>query len=794
MFAWIGGVLLGYIAGFNLPVLPSSTELMLAAVSWLCFAVISIKAKSARSFCFVYFANGFVFGCLAIAAYCSILLEQQFLVEGQKLYRVEGDITTLSSNTSSSKKLMVEPLRIDGIEVNRDWWKPTFYIRVAIYNSSTEPFKLRVGDTINMKARLSLPTSFQNRSGFDFQKWLFSKKVLATGYVKATNLLVVNSRSSPRQLTLHKLKQALSHLPSSAYIMAIVMGDKSGIGAEQYKALNHMGISHLLAISGLHIGIIYGCIWLTLRTGLSLIRVAIPPLMLTSIGLSVLWGYIYLIDFAVSATRAGLMISIWFLVRYGFMNVSNFHGLLAVAAISLMIEPFAVLGAGWWLSFSAVSAILFYLHLFPARPRVTTDIERYQQVRQNIVSFFTELCKLQLCLFVFMLPVTVNWFGGFSVSGIFNNLVAIPLFSFVVIPMLFLASVLYLLGIAQASILLELSDFILNSFLSLLQSHSLFSVWIDVPRGAFYFICLLLMVCLFYPARYKQVGLASLTFVGVTLVYQSIGLTLIPPKVYLRFMDVGQGTAVMVQQGHEAMLYDLGPIYPSGFNLTETAVNPTLVDSAIRYLDSVIISHQDSDHRGDLSKLKKLPIERLISGCRHVDQTPSSSWRWRQLQVEILWPRVGIETASLSENDVSCVVKLTVLRSNTRVLLPGDISARIEKTLIELAEQNLIDLRADVLMSSHHGSKYSSSLEFLRSVNPKLVVHTAGVNNRFGFPTVEVTQRVNQIGARQISTSELGEITLSLSEPNHWQASYQLGLLTPFWKRKSPYSTTDPIR
>jgi len=268
----------------------------------------------------------------------------------------------------------------------------------------------------------------------------------------------------------------------------------------------------------------------------------------------------------------------------------------------------------------------------------------------------------------------------------------------------------------------------------------------------------------------------------------------------MRVMDVGQGTGIGLFQGASGWLYDLGPVFRSGFNATDAVVVPTMHRLGIGRLDALVISHHDSDHLGrPESVLNRFPVDHVQNGCKNQSLLINKVRRWSAHSWQLFWPRQTTEPAmniKLSDNDSSCVVKFTHGTSGYSILLTGDISSKVERTLSKLHGDRLLDLSADILISAHHGSKHSSLSEFIALVSPKLVIHSSGVNNRFGFPTPEVEARFALAGVEQLSTNEDGEILIHFPNDHSGQLMIKtkLNQWTPFWKRQNPFSIVQQIR
>jgi competence protein ComEC len=555
------------------------------------------------------------------------------------------------------------------------------------------------------------------------------------------------------------------------------------------------------------------------------------------------------------------------------------------------------LNAAWWLTFSAVLGIVLFIQKVPflkpvsidtlsiktaptkAAPTRKGDIEDQEQEKSlnvdpvlkakllilfiSLKSKMVYLVKFQVFITIWMMPVVLFWFGGVSVSGVVTNLIAIPIFSLILVPCIFIGTIGALLDITWLTYLLVFADVLLSPLINLFSSYSIFHYWVDLAFGVWAWWLLIICCVLVLPAygfsrqfsskaashrisRRKKgsLVLGLLLFLPMALSFypwQTSSLKQFQPKLKMFVLDVGQGTSILFQQGSSAFIYDLGPIYPSGFNATQAVVQPMLVGLGITDVAHIVISHNDSDHIGDINVLGKPEwIAARKRNCK------PQMFNWLNVKVEMIWPeepqfnsftvkkisgnKLSEKRNKLSKNDSSCVVKITDKLTNKTVLLTGDITSKIERRLLVMHNKSKIDLTSDVLISAHHGSKYSSAQKFINTVAPIKVLHSAGVNNRFGFPTKEVIRRFD-IFADQAVTSQ--QIQPQQTEPHLMQTKLPLitqystnkqGMLEvtftqtggdptgknltddklivegylnnwqPFWKKQNPFRFTSKIR
>jgi competence protein ComEC len=414
---------------------------------------------------------------------------------------------------------------------------------------------------------------------------------------------------------------------------------------------------------------------------------------------------------------------------------------LALFAV-LIVDPLAVLSFGFWLSFGAVTALLYSLGQRPGAQR-----------------HWRQWGRAQWAVALGLLPLLLLLFGRASLIAPLVNLVAVPLFSLVLLPGVLIASFLGLVtGLEQPLIALAT---LLEWGFDLLHAASGWSwatttvslrpiwVWAAAFSGA-----VLLLAPRGLPGRW--LGLVLLLSVPMERP-EAPG----PGEVRFTLLDVGQGLAAVVRTSRHTLVYDTGPRFPSGFNTGSAVVLPYLRSQGIGRIDTLVVSHADQDHAGGLAGLKgRIPIDRVLSG--EADRIASDSalpciagtvWHWDGVDFGILHP----VDAELEGNDSSCVLRVST--GDTSVLLTGDIGASVEADL-EAAQHER--LRSTILVAAHHGSDTSTSTEFLQAVAPRYVLYGVGFANRFGFPSLAVRERVAGFGAQQVSTARTGAIAFRL--------------------------------
>lgn len=625
-------------------------------------------------------------------------------------------------------------------------------VRLSWYEESPP---LQAGEHWRLHVRLRAPSGFSNPGGFDYEAWLLRQRLRATGYVRAGP---ENVRLAPpgvdalvdraREDLAGRLAGALAGHPMHGVVEALLIGERRGIHAEQWTILNRTGTSHLVAISGLHIGLVAGLVFLAVRVlwtrsarllGVVPERRAAAPFALIAAAI-----YAALAGFSIPTQRALIMVTAAMAAVFAMRSVRSGH-ILALALLAVLLwDPMAVLAPGFWLSFGAVAAFLYALGGRLGRGGLLAQWTRVQWVAA--VSLF---------------PLLVLFFHEASLVSPAANLLAVPVVSLIVVPLVLCGAGLALLSPRLGEWLFQAAAEVLRLIWGALawMAELPLATWTGaggvIALGAMTLAIALLLAPRGLPGRWLGAVLCL-----PLLLPQAPRPE--PGTAWFTLLDVGQGLAAVVQTHQRVLVYDTGPRLGPTFDTGAAVLVPFLRSQKIRTLDALIVSHGDNDHRGGAaSLLAAYPAGQILSSAPEALQPIASQrcrvgqrWIWDEVQFDILHPPSSVH--GIGENDRSCVLR--VQAGGHVLLLTGDIEAVSEWRLLRSGAP----LRADVLVAPHHGSLSSSSAEFIETVAPRYVLYPVGYRNRWGFPRAEVQRRYEQAGAIELDTARDGAIRFHL--------------------------------
>lgn len=650
-------------------------------------------------------------------------------------------------------------------------------ILVNRYGQTGAP--LRAGERWQLTVRLKRPIGTHNPHGFDLEAWALERRITATGYVRTSPPpMRLDARADTFEAHLAALRAGvrerisamLGDHPYAGVIAALTVGDQKSIPHAQWRAYTRTGVNHLLSISGLHVSMVAalagGLVFVLWRRVPALVRRIPARQAALAAAVAMALGYALLAGFKIPAQRAFFMLLVLAIAFWGRREPRPFTALAAALAAVLVIDPWASVSAGFWLSFGAMAAIVWVAFGRLARPAKLTG-----------------WVTVQGAVTVALAPALFALFQQVSVISPLANALAIPLVSLLVTPLALAGIVLPVLWWPAAGLMGVLGA-ILDPMSALPGA-----VWArPAPAPLAVLLALFGTVWLLMPRGFPGKPIAALLWMPLVFPPQD---AIAPGRFVVDVIDVGQGTSVLVRTARHALLYDTGASFAVS-DAGERIVVPYLRALGVSRLDGLVVSHDDDDHAGGMhSVLRDVPTAWIRAGMPRSSPrlmglgsaTPcvrGQRWVWDGVAFEILNPplRAYAETRR-RDNDLSCVLRVTA--GGRRFLVTGDAERRGELELLESGQ----DLRAEVLVAGHHGSRSSSLPEFVEAVAPAIVVFTVGTANRFGHPHAEVVERFAERGVRILRTDRDGRIQIVFGEAGPLTTQYR-DRPRRYWQRRAP--------
>ena len=610
------------------------------------------------------------------------------------------------------------------------------------------------GERWQMTVRLKRPHGNANPNGFDYEAWLLERNIRATGYVRQNPPQRLAGMVWRPEYVVERLRHGVrasfaAMLPGDRYpwagiLVALVIGDQRAIQGDLWTTFNRTGTTHLMSISGLHVtmvaalfGLLAGRVWR--RVPALALRLPAQRAALLA-GCLAAFFYVLLAGFAVPAQRTFYMLLVAALAMGSGRVIAPSRTLCLALLVVLLIDPWAVLAAGFWLSFGAVGVLLYV-----GAAVVGEAVGWRERIRAwGVVQWAATLASLPILLLVFQ---------QFSLVSPLANAVAIPVVSFIVTPLALLAAVIPWWQIAA------LAHAVLGWLMVFLEWCAAWPVWQAPapPLWAAVVAGLGVAICLLprgMPGR----------LLGAVLLLPAIFWPVARPaegEAWVTVLDVGQGLAAIVRTREHTLIYDPGPLYSAESDAGQRVVVPYLRSLGIDTVDILMVTHLDSDHAGGTASVKSaLAVGEVVSSLGDAGTEPcrnGQNWVWNGVQLAVLHPETQDYGEKRKSNNLSCVLRIDA--GGRRMLLTSDIEARDEAALLQ---RDPAALKADVLLVPHHGSRTSSTPEFIAAVGASDVMIPVGYRNRFGHPKADVVARYEATGTRLWRTDRDGALRVAL--------------------------------
>ena len=619
-----------------------------------------------------------------------------------------------------------------------------------------------LGENWQFTTRLKRPRGYANPGVFDLEGWLFREQAGAVGYIdNAAHSYRIHGESLPllTAARVRIVRRMLALLPqgaASGVLMAVGAGARHTISPADWDLYARTGTSHLMAISGLHIGLAAGSAYL-LSWGLLGLAGKGGNIRDSALVAAILIAGLYaaLSGLAVPARRALLMASAGGLAVLTRRRVSASHLVAVPCMVIFATDPLAILTPGFKLSFSAVTILIAI-----SGQHVRT-VFRSDNFVGGIALAVTRLCNMQLALLVALFPLTALIFGRFAPLAPVANMLTLPIFNFLTVP-------LTLAGVALDGAFAPQGDYLLRwahssvehvvELLGALDQLPYADQQLRFLSGPIAYVALLPALHVLMPAGWPGRKVTLLALLAV-LGYR-------PPEtprgcLDYHVLDVGQGLSVVVSTFDHSLLFDTGPAFATGNSAADFVVLPFLHGHGIAHLDRMIVSHADLDHAGGIqSILAAMPVQRVMVGeevaginVRQIRCVAGVAWQADGAAYSILHPRLR---SPWTRNNASCVLEITM--GEHRLLLSGDIEAPVEKLL----DYRRSFRRSTVVVVPHHGSRTSSTVPLVQVTRPTVAIVTAGFGNRWGFPKGDVVARWESVGATVLNTATSGSVSQRL--------------------------------
>ncbi len=702
-------------------------------------------------------------------------------VPDQYLYKPIKVIGTIASVPKIKARRVQFEYLIDNI--NDHPQKSFTRVLLSHYNyQQGKSFLPHLGERWKLMIRLKQPRGFWNQGSFDYERWLFQNKIQLIGttlnrktfyfvriapfhysYYQAIRYTILTKINSFRSTLSIYIQNSVRHKENIGFLNALVTGMREDILQQHWQVMQATGTTHLFSISGLHIGFISGIFyklssflwrqskWLGLYWPAQ--EIGILMALLGALSYSILSG------FALPVKRV-MLTSI--LVSGSVLRrrvISSWLGWSSALILLLLFDPTIVLSVSFWFSFWAVAILLVRLN--------TQSLFFYRKTSDTVwFRFLKEASHIQWMISIGLIPLTIFFFHQINYISFVVNLFTISWIGFIVLPITMAGTFISLISPTVGILFIQIGEKTFEILWDLLCKIAALpfvqrTIYID---NTFVFSSIIVGIGLFFlPYRFPARNYLKILYLLPVLFLKSEKPD--QGEVWLTLLDVGQGLSAVIRTRNHTLVYDTGPAFNEFFDTGEAVVLPYLNTLGIKKIDKLIISHGDNDHSGGAkSIIKKICIQSILIGhfkkihpfnqsvcfCR-MGQT----WQWDGVTFCILHPP---KTQQLKGNDASCVLRID--NGKNSILLPGDIQKKAESILM----QNHLHIKSTVLIAPHHGSKTSSSIQFIKAVQPRYVLFPTGYRNQFNFPSKEVVKRFQQQGCQIYDTAERGAITVKLRD------------------------------
>ncbi len=722
-FAWI--TLASLVPLLFLPSLPGPALLVLITI----IAVVLLQTNHRTLWLIAWYGLIFCWG---------VTLARQQLQQVEALtLRPVNALVTVTATENSRQRIRVSILRT-GEQIR-------FPVLSAWLSTGESVADFCAGQRWKMRIRLRAVHSQLNEGGYDQQRRALANYTPLHGRILEKEPL--QTECSLRQKIIQQVQGDTGLLESRGVLQALIFGLRDSISPAVSQLFRDTGVAHLMAISGMHIGLAGGMGWwlaANVQRWLPERYISRRISELTSALTAAV--YTWLSGMQPPALRAMLALTLWMVFSHQRLNMNSWQVWVCCAAGLLLADPMLILSDSFWLSMLAVLMLLIWYRWFRL-PRRFTATGRW---------FLLRLLHLQLGMMILMLPLQALLFSGTSLFALPANLLAIPVISLLTLPLAAMA--LLMTPVGGSALFWELADqsvILLCTALEALPEGWLVisDVWLwgGLVWGGLLFI--------------RAGGYAGFRMSGMAALLSCMLWRFQPTSELWRvdMLDVGHGLAVVISQQNEAIIYDTGNRWQHS-DAGQRLIIPWLLHRQLA-LKKVIISHRHLDHYGGLHRIQQrwpgIVLRTALDRPLHLPCFRGEQWQWKKLKFTVLWPPAG---QNRGQNNDSCVLKVS--DGNFSLLLTGDIEGRAEKELVRLEKEQL---RSTFIQVPHHGSNTSSVPVLLRRVNGELAMASLARYNSWKMPSAAVVRRYHDAGFRWLDTAVSGQISLRI-----YKDSYQV--------------------
>lgn len=699
----------------------------------------------------------FKFISIALLGCMFVLFRSEQILKWQLPENLETKTITITGIIDSLPKISDDEAQFEFLleSINKKPEHTRIHLSWYHYNG----ILLEMGSRWQMQVHLKRSHGLLNPGGFDYEKWLFSRGIRATGYVvnpEKAKLLQTQKWKHPvdnlRQYLQQKIENTLADQPTKGLISALIMGAQNGITEDQWQVMRATGTNHLMAIAGVHIAFISGFIYTIAnffwRRSMRLMLKLPAPQAAALAALISAVIYSALAGFALPTQRALAMLVVFMLGLFLRRTLNAWNSFSLALLLMLLWDPLATLSISFWLSFGAVFAIIYGI-----------------TGRLKPKGLWWKYGRVQWVITITLIPISLVLFQQSSMISFVANLIAVPTVGILVLPLCLIGALLIIIFPLAGHWVLWLAAKIISviwwvlAWLGNLQG----AVWQQTMPSIWVLASAVIGVLLLIAPRGFPACWLGFLWLSPLIFFRPAML----PENTVRFtlLDVGQGLSVVVQTKDHVLIFDTGPPMGKHADAGNRVILPFLQAMGIKKVDMLIVSHGDSDHIGGaLSTLKEIPVSHILTSVpeRFFAKFPKhycengQTWRWNGVIFRMLYPTPEFLHKG---NNSSCVLRVEAKGGS--ILLTGDIEKPAEEYLVKHA--NLL-LPSTVLIAPHHGSRTSSTAAFIKAVHPNTVLFPLGYKNRYRFPNKLVVARYRQAKIAMFDTAKSGAITLEIGD------------------------------